>query len=166
MRAGIAFGSNLGDRLTNLRLARARVVCLPGVERPSLSSAVYETEPVDCEPGAERFLNAVVEIGYSGESDHLLGELRRIEHELGRPGNHARNAPRTLDLDLLYFGGAIVSRPDLELPHPRMQERRFVLEPLAEIRPALILPKQAETVAALLQRLPETRPLRRVASEW
>ena len=80
-----------------------------------------------------------------------------------------RNAPRTIDLDLLYFGDAMLSIAmlDLQLPHPRMHERRFVLEPLAEIRPDLVLPGQADSiVATLLRDLPDATPLVRIASEW
>lgn len=166
MRAGIALGSNLGDRLANLLAARALLSKLPGVESPVLASAVYETDPVDCESSAGKFLNAVVEIGYAGEATELLRALRCIETAGGRPPAHARNASRTLDLDLLYFGDLMLSTPELELPHPRMYTRRFVLEPLAEIRPELTLPSQHESVAALLQRLPDRSPLVLFASEW
>ena len=166
MRAGIAFGSNLGDRLTSLKTARAQIVSLPGVEELVLASSIYETAPVDCAPGTPPFLNAVMEIGYSGAGQDLLGELRHLESVAGRPNDHERNASRTLDLDLLYFGGLAFAQPGLQLPHPRLHERRFVLEPLAEIRPALILPNQSITVAELLRRLPETTPLRRFAAQW
>ena len=166
MRAGIALGSNLGDRRATLRDARARVENLPGVEPPLLASSLYETEPVDCEPGAQSFLNAVIEIGYDGAAEELLRELRQIEHALGRSAGHARNTSRTLDLDLLYFGDTTIAREDLELPHPRLHQRAFVLEPLAEIRPDLILPNQSKTVASLLEQLPDRSPLLRVASEW
>jgi len=166
MRAGIAFGSNLGDRLANLSAARARILQLPGLEKPILASSVYETEPVDCEPGTGKFLNAVIEIGYDGAGQELLRELKEIESALGRLESHVRNASRTLDLDLLYFGPIIISRPQLELPHPRMKDRRFVLEPLAQIRPDLILPGENRRVASLLEGLPDQSPLLPVASEW
>ncbi len=147
-------------------MAREQVNRLPGVEAPVLASSVYETEPVNCEPNAPKFLNAVIEIRYAGEAPNLLRELQRIEAALGRPAAHARNASRTLDLDLLYFGEETISGPDLELPHPRVRERRFVLEPLVEIRADLVLPFETENVAGLLRRLPESPPLPRVASEW
>ena len=166
MRAGIALGSNLGDRLENLRNARAEITQLPEVEGPILASSIYETEPVGCEPEAPSFLNAVVEIGYAGEPDELLPQLRRIEAAFGRAAAHARNTSRTLDLDLLYFGDATITRPDLQLPHPRMHERRFVLEPLNEIRSELVLPQQTETVTRLLAKLPQMPPLVWVTSEW
>src|SRR5689334_12005561 len=101
MRAGIALGSNLGDRLTNLRKARDQIAALKNVRPPLLSSAVYETDPVGCEDDAARFLNAVVEIDYSGEPHGLLDELERIECSLGRPESHAANTSRSIDLDLL-----------------------------------------------------------------
>ena len=166
MRAGIALGSNLGDRLATLRAARAQLSELPKLEKPLLVSAVYETDPIGCEPNAPPFLNAVIEIGYSGDARALLGELRQIEAALGRPVMHERNASRTLDLDLLYFGETQPSESDLQLPHPRMRERRFVLEPLYDIRPELVLPAQREDVATLLNHLPATPPLVRVVTEW
>ncbi|MEO5721382.1 MAG: 2-amino-4-hydroxy-6-hydroxymethyldihydropteridine diphosphokinase [Chthoniobacterales bacterium] len=166
MRAGIALGSNLGDRLANLRAARARIEALPEVAGPLLASAIYETEPVDCEPDAGKFLNAVLEVGYAGDAMELLHHLRQIEASLGRPPRHERNASRTLDLDLLYFGELILSTPELELPHPRMQARRFVLEPLVEIRPELVLPAQKKNVTDLLAALPDASPLVRTAREW
>ena len=166
MRAGIALGSNLGDRLRNLKTARQRVEHLAGVEPPLLASSVYETEPVEMDPDAGMFLNAVIEIGYSGAGDGLLRQLQEIEHALGRPALHSSTAPRTLDLDLLYLGELVLSLPQLELPHPRLCERRFVLEPLAEIRPDLVLPWRTENVAALLHRLGETRGLVRAEAQW
>ena len=166
MRAGIALGSNLGDRFAQLKTAVEQIVRLPMIRPPILLSSVYETEPVGCAPDAASFLNAVIEIDCERDPADLLHRLRRIEEAAGRPGKHARNAPRTLDLDLLYVDEHVISTPALALPHPRMHQRRFVLEPLAEIRPDLVLPGQNETVAARLRRLPETAPLVRVACEW
>ena len=165
-RAGIALGSNLGDRLATLSSARREIAHLRAIEQPVLASAVYETEPVGCEPGAPPFLNAVIEIGYAGDAHELLRELRRIEATLGRPAAHARNTSRTVDLDLLYFGDMTLADNELQLPHPRMHTRRFVLEPLSDISSELILPLHSKTVAELLADLPATPPLVRVASEW
>ena len=108
MRAGIALGANLDDCVLSLTTARTRILALPGVTPPFLSSALYETEPVGCEPGAEKFLNAVVEIGYGGSSRQLLEELGKIEVALGRPPDHERNRSRTIDLDLLYHGSRTI----------------------------------------------------------
>jgi 2-amino-4-hydroxy-6-hydroxymethyldihydropteridine diphosphokinase len=166
MRAGIALGSNLGERLRTLRRARAEIERLPTIKPPILASSIYETAPVDCEPGASPFLNAVMEVGYAGDPGDLLKWLREIEAALGRAPAHAKNTSRTLDLDLLYFGDLMIATAELQLPHPRMHERRFVLEPLNEIRPELVLPHQTETVANLLAHLPQTPPLLRGPSEW
>lgn len=163
MRAGIALGSNLGDRLAHLTAARERIWAL--ARRPFLSSTIYETEAVGCERGAPRFLNAVIEVGYDGAAMDLLSALRAIEAAMGRPGAHPLNASRTIDLDLLYFGGERMETTELILPHPRMARRRFVLQPLADIRPELVLPGQRETVAALLEQLPE-EGLVRAESQW
>src|SRR5262252_2328270 len=93
MRIGIALGSNLGDRMANLRAARNAIVDL-AFEKPILASPVYETEPVNCEPGAGKFLNAVLEIEYDGDPSELLEKLIRLEESLGRDRNHARNVSR------------------------------------------------------------------------
>ena len=166
MRAGIALGSNVGDRLANLRAGRECVANLARVEPPVLASLVYETAPVDCEPGARNFLNAVIEIGFTGEALELLGGLRRIERELGRPATHARNTSRTIDLDLLYFGHHTSDSPDLKLPHPRMHERAFVLKPLSDIQPHLVLPHQLQTIAALLDGLADASGLVKFEPQW
>jgi len=166
MKAGVALGSNLGDRLANLRAARNEIEKLNRVSSPLLTSAVYETEPVGCEAGAAKFLNAVIEIEYAGDAPDLLLDLVEIETRLGRPASHARNASRTLDLDLLYFGDMEIETPELQLPHPRITKREFVLKPLADIRPELVLPKQTESTRDLLLRLPKGEAVVRIAAEW
>lgn len=166
MRAGVALGSNLGDRLANLRNARKDIATLSGVVPPMRSSAIYETEPVGCEKGATKFLNAAIEFGYTGEAQELLRALATIERLLGRSATHARNVSRTIDLDLLYFGELEIETAELQLPHPRLTEREFVLRPLADIRPDLMLPKQTEPVAALLLQLTGAGAVVRVAVEW
>ena len=153
MRAGLALGSNLGDRLAQLRLARARILAVPGVSAPALGSRVYETEPVGSGPDVGAYLNAVLEVEYDGQPISLLDELQRIEADSGRPSKRPRNAPRTLDLDLLYAGNLVLSNDEVVIPHPRLHLRRFVLTPLADVRPDLILPGQHQTVAELLARL-------------
>lgn len=142
------------------------IAALPRVQAPVLASPLYETAPIGCEPGAPNFLNGVVEIGYDGEAHALLRELRNIESTLGRPPDHQRNASRTVDLDLLYFGPSAITTGTLQVPHPRMHERRFVLQPLADIRPELLLPPQTQTVAELLQQLTDTSAVVRSAAQW
>jgi 2-amino-4-hydroxy-6-hydroxymethyldihydropteridine diphosphokinase len=166
MRAAVALGSNLGERLANLRNARKDIAVLGGALPPMRSSAIYETEPVGCEKGAAKFLNAAIEFGYSGEPQQLMRDLAAIEKFLGRPGAHARNISRTIDLDLLYFGELVIETAELQLPHPRIIEREFVLRPLADIRPDLVLPEQAETVGALLFRLAPSPAVVRLDLEW
>lgn len=136
-RVGISLGSNLGDRLAHLRAA---VGALERVRSSShlLLSSLYETDPVDCPPGSGAFLNAVIELETALPPRELLVQTQAIERELGRPFLRERNAPRTVDLDLLYYGELTMAEADLTLPHPRMFERAFVLKPLAEIRPDLI----------------------------
>ena len=166
MRAGVAIGSNLGERLVHLRNARQDIARLRSVLPPLRASAVYETEPVGCEKGAAKFLNAAIEFGYAGEAQDLLRELAAIEKLLGRPAGHARNVSRTIDLDLLYFGELEIATAELQLPHPRIADREFVLRPLADIRPDLILPRQTESVAMLLLQITATGEVVRVAAEW
>ena len=162
----MAVGSNLGERLANLRNARKDIAALRGVLPPMRSSAIYETEPVGCDKGAARFLNAAIEFGYAGEAQELLRGLAAIEKLLGRPVAHARNVSRTIDLDLLYFGELEIETAELQLPHPRITEREFVLRPLADIRPDLVLPRQTEPVGALLLQLTGAGAVVRIAVEW
>src|SRR5205823_4035192 len=113
-----------------------------------------------------KFLNAAIEFGYAGDAQQLLGELATIENVLGRPNSHPQNVSRTIDLDLLYFDDLEIETADLQLPHPRMTEREFVLRPLADIRPDLILPKQREPVQALLFQVRHTGIVVRISEEW
>jgi len=166
MRTAIALGSNLGDRLGNLRAARQRTGDLADVQPPILSSATYETEPIGCEPEAANFLNAVVEFDYEGDPMQLLEQLVRIEESLGRKRRHPKNVSRTIDIDLLYCGDRQIDNEGLRLPHPRMHLRRFVLQPLVDIRPDLILPKQTKSVADLLAELKETDDVVRFRDDW
>lgn len=149
MRTAVALGSNIGDRLDNLRAARGAICDLANVKPPILSSAVYETEPVGCEPGAAKFLNAVVEFEYRGNPASLLGQLIEIEEALGRKRDHPRNVSRTIDIDLLYCGDQRINQEGLRLPHPRLHLRTFVLRPLADVRPELLLAEK-KTVSNVL----------------
>jgi 2-amino-4-hydroxy-6-hydroxymethyldihydropteridine diphosphokinase len=138
----------VGDRLGHIR---AGVSFLRSIFRPGLRvSSVYETAPVDCPPGSENFYNAVAEGDFDGNARDLLLLLKGFEATRGtRPMPAVRNTPRALDLDLLYTEKEL-RQEDLVLPHPRMLQRRFVIEPLSEIRPELVLPGQKKTIAELL----------------
>ena len=166
MRIGIALGSNLGDRLANLRAARKAIADLTGAKGSVLESPVYETKAVGCEPGAGKFLNAVLEIEYDGDPTDLLQELIRIEESLGRDRNHARNVSRKIDIDLLYAGELNVENEQLQLPHARLHLRKFVLQPLADFRPELILPNQTKTVRELLAQTGDSTKVTCFAEKW
>ncbi len=142
--AYVALGSNLGDREAAIR----RAAELIGARR---LSTIRETEPWGY-ADQPRFLNAVAEIETELGPRALLERLLAVERELGRERTGPRYGPRTIDLDLLVHGDATVSEPGLEVPHPRLAERLFVLEPLAELAPALAIPG-AGTVQELLRGL-------------
>ena len=166
MRTAVALGSNLGDRLANSRSARKAILDLPNVKPPILSSAIYETDPVGCEPEAGKFLNAVLEFDYEGDPLDLLKNLKEIESALGRPPNHPRNISRKIDIDLLYCGDTATDAEELQLPHPRMHLRKFVLQPLADIRPDLVLPGQTKTVRELLAQIGDSSKVVHSIDRW
>ena len=147
----IGFGSNLGDRHTAILDAAAQVAAFLASFR---LSAIIETQPLG--PGLENdpaYLNAVG-VGESSLSPReLLAKLRSIEGAAGRTRS-TPGAPRTLDLDLILAGDRVIEEPELQVPHPRFRERRFVLEPLAELEPDLRDPVTGLTIQALLNRLP------------
>lgn len=163
-RAGIALGSNLGDRLANIRAAIGflREIATPG--QPFLCAPVYQTEPRFCPPDSPDFHNTVIEMDFAGSASGLLRQTQAAELKLGRVRGLERNAPRTIDIDLLYLGDGQLNDAALELPHPRIGERRFVLQPLADIRPDLVLPGRDRTIAEMLAALEsDEAPLRVVA---
>lgn len=134
VRAFLGLGSNLGDRLRHLERA---VAGLPDVVAVS---QVYETEPLGGPPGQGPYLNLVVELCTERSPRQLLDAARTLEAEAGRRRT-VPHGPRTLDVDVLLVGDAVVEDEDLVVPHPRMWERRFVLEPLAELAPELVPPE-------------------------
>ena len=151
--AFVALGSNLGDsrRIFAATIARLQKFS----DGPLLQSSFIETAPVDCPPGSPNFLNAVVGlVPRAGETpESLHAKLRALETEFGRQPKTVLNEPRPLDLDLIAFGHATRDTQQLVLPHPRAHLRRFVLQPLAEIAPELVLPGQTKSVARLLEYL-------------
>jgi len=153
MRAGIALGSNLGDRMHFLQEARRHLFALNEHPGPFLCSKIYETDPVDCPDGTASFLNAAIEIETSLSPLDLLARLQAIEAGLGRPKERSFHGPRTVDLDLLYCDDLKLSHPSLTLPHPRIAERLFVLTPLRDICPNRILPGEICEVHTLCDRL-------------
>ncbi len=155
MEYGIGLGSNMGDRMQALAQAAARIARLPDV-RILARSAVYETEPVGAQPEFRHllFLNAVLVAESAASPDIFAASLRAIETEIGRVRQADRNAPRVVDIDLIYAGNSATETERLALPHPRWAERRFVVAPLADVRPDLVLPGQTRCVSAILADLP------------
>lgn len=152
--AYISLGSNLGDSRQNLLQAINRL--REYTDGAVSHSSFWQTEPVDCPPGSPPFINAVAAFpARAGETpETLLAKLRQLEIEFGRKPKQVLNEPRPLDLDLICFGAEVRHTAELTLPHPRAHLRRFVLQPLSELAPELILPGQKLTVRELLAALP------------
>jgi len=154
----VGLGANLGDAAGSLRQALAALRALPGVTIAAVSS-LYRSAPVDAH--GPDFVNAVVQVRTSLAPEALLSALQTIEQQQGRERPY-RNAPRTLDLDLLLFGALQLDTPELVLPHPRMHLRAFVLQPLAELAPACRIPGRGSVAEWLarcsdqsIERLPQ-----------
>jgi 2-amino-4-hydroxy-6-hydroxymethyldihydropteridine diphosphokinase len=160
--AFIALGSNLGDSRKIIQDAMVRLQTFSG--EPILKSSLWRTSPVDCPADSPKFVNAVC--GFVPRKietpESLLEKLNALEKEFGRLPKMVLNEPRPLDLDIISFGNEIRNTPELMLPHPRAHLRRFVLQPLCEIAPDLVLPGQGKTVAELLAELPTNETVTRI----
>jgi 2-amino-4-hydroxy-6-hydroxymethyldihydropteridine diphosphokinase len=159
-KAYVGIGSNLGDRAGNLLLA------VRGITHASMTvtclSSIYETEPVS-DVEQPPFLNMVAEIGSPLPTpEQVMARLLRIEFALGRVRD-VKDGPRTIDLDLLFYGDLERDTEFLRLPHPRLHERRFVLEPLAEIAPRLVHPGSGLSIVDLLEDLKDKSEVKRWA---
>jgi 2-amino-4-hydroxy-6-hydroxymethyldihydropteridine diphosphokinase len=157
----------VGDRLDHLRRAARRIAALPGVRIVAVAP-VYETEPVGARPeyAGLSFLNTVLILDALDALDALSDAIHRIEADLGRRREADRNAPRTIDIDVLYAGDTCRADGKLDLPHPRWAERRFVVQPLADVRPDLVLPGANRTVAEQLAGLVDDKKVVCFAAEW
>jgi len=160
VQAFVGIGSNVGDRRTYCAEAAARMGRLPETELVRISPFV-ETQAAEGVAGGA-FLNGVAELATSLSPVDLLRALQAIERALDRPDDHPPGAARTIDLDILLYGDRVVREGGLEIPHPRMAQRRFVLEPLAAVAPGARHPILHETAGDLLRDLEAGRPSRSV----
>lgn len=167
VECALSLGSCLGDRLAHLREARRALLAVPGI-RELAASPIYETEPVGVKPEFADlpYLNAVIVIETDLAPEQLRAALAAIEEKAGRVRTADKYAPRTLDIDILYYGEEQRHSPELTLPHPRWAERRFVVQPLADVRPDRVLPGSGMTVAERLAQLPDVPAVRRFEASW
>lgn len=163
-RAFLALGGNLGHPLTAFRAACRELEQHPRIDLVA-TSALYQTPAVGGPAGQPDYLNAVIELRTVLSPHELLAFCRELEEAAGRTRT-VRWGARTLDLDLLFFDQQIFASPELTLPHPRLQERRFVLLPLADLAPDLRHPQRNASVTALLAQLPEVDGISRLMKEW
>lgn len=152
MKSYIAIGSNLGDKNKLVNDAVQSINELPNSNVLRISNW-HETEPVGLPVGAKNFLNGVVEVNSDLSAHELMTALLEIEKMMGRVRNKTGYESRTIDLDLLLYGNQIIDMPDLKLPHPRMTERLFVMKPLCELCPDLIIPGIELSVSDILHHL-------------
>lgn len=155
-QAYLSLGSNVGDRTANLNTAISR---LGGLGKVVAVSSFYETEPVEL-TAQPWFLNCALQLDTEKTPRQLLEGILAIEQEMGRR-REQKKGPRNIDIDILLFGGATIETPGLTIPHPAMHERRFVLEPLAEIAPEARHPVLKKTVRELRDALPPGQTVRR-----
>jgi 2-amino-4-hydroxy-6-hydroxymethyldihydropteridine diphosphokinase len=152
----LSLGSNLGDRAANLNAAINRLRTLGEVLQVS---SLYETEPVEF-TAQPWFLNCAVELDTENTAQQLIESILEIERQMGRTRTQ-KKGPRSIDIDILLFGNSIIDTRGLSIPHPGMQERRFVLEPLAEIAPSVSHPALKRSIQELRDALPSGQAVRK-----
>lgn len=169
MEIGLSLGANLGNRLLQLQTAKKRIIAQKGVSFVA-QSPVYETEPVEVLPAdcELHFLNAVIIIETALPIPELIARFQSVEHELGRRPTRKSNASRLMDIDIIYADNSRIELEDVIVPHPRWFKRRFVVQPLSDVRPDLVIPGQTGTVVEVLLNLSDKHRviLSVSANEW
>jgi len=167
MEVGLSLGSNMGDRLAHLKNAKAIILDSPGIVAAD-QSPVYETEPVDVPPEfqALNFLNAILIVKTLIPLPQLMRTFQFLEQEIGRVPNAVVNAPRPMDIDIIYADGLQVREQHIVIPHPLWAQRRFVVQPLCDVRPDLKIPGQTGTVADVLAGLSDPHKVVLFAKKW
>lgn len=168
MHIGFSLGTNLGNRIDNMTRARLALLACGDAEEIGRSS-LWETEPVDVKPEFQhlKFLNAVVILETPLPAAEWLRRIGAIEDRFGRNRvDGDKNAPREIDIDIIFAGDELIGSGGLTVPHPRWAQRRFVVQPLAELQPGRILPGTEQTVAEILAGLPGASELTRLDVSW
>ncbi|WFB35808.1 2-amino-4-hydroxy-6-hydroxymethyldihydropteridine diphosphokinase [Kiritimatiellota bacterium B12222] len=168
VQIGLSLGSNLGDKVSHLRRAAQLILDQKDAVLVGKSS-LYETEPVDVKAEFQhmKFLNSVMVIETGLDAQHWLKTIGEVEYALGRRRDtDDRNVPRQVDVDIIFYGDQLIGSGGLVVPHPRWAERRFVVQPLAELQPDRVLPGMTETVAEVLKDLPGAGDLIQLDTEW
>ena len=170
MEIGLSLGANLGNRLLQLQTSKKWIIAAGKISFIA-QSPVYETEPVAV-PALDAdtvFLNAVLIVETLLPAPELLSLFKRIEHQMGRaPDSLPKNARRPIDIDIIYAGNLRIELEAITVPHPRWFKRRFVVQPLSDVRPDLVIPAQTTTVNEILRKLPDKHQvtLSLPANEW
>ncbi len=167
METGFSLGSNMGGRLHLLRQAKTLILLEPQVKFVD-QSPVYETEPVGVKPQYKsmKFLNAALIVESQYTPEEWLAKIKKIEKTLHRSHPEDPNAPRTIDVDIIFWGDQIVDSDLLQIPHPRWSERRFVVQPLADVRPEMVLPGTKEPVQEILAGMLNDDDVRLFTEKW
>lgn len=167
MEIGFSLGSNLYNRKRLLMQAKNLLLSAPRTRFVD-QSLIYETTPVGVKPEYQdmAYLNSVVIVDSELPLDSWLSYIEKIEIMLGRERSEDRNAPRPIDIDIIYAGDQIIDSGGLEVPHPRWAERRFVVQPLSDIRPEMVLPEAKSPVSTILESLPPDEGLSVFDEKW
>ena len=167
MEIGFSLGSNMHNRKRLLMQAKTLLLSAPRTQFVD-QSPIYETTPVDVQPEYQdmAYLNSVVIVESELPLESWLSYIGKIETSLGRERSDDRNAPRPIDIDMIYAGDQTVNGTGLEVPHPRWADRRFVVQPLCDVRPEMVLPEEHRSVSNILGTLPQDDALSVFDERW